>query len=134
MTLHAGAFCVMNVAIMRTVSAIVSLLILAACSRQPAQPVGVYRLGTAEKTIVLDVRASGDYVLQIDGPDSMTDEIRGRWEDERNTEIDVTFHGIAWHGDQPEAGRTLWPVQFGSDGGFCVDVDELLCFTKDGKA
>jgi hypothetical protein len=119
---------------MRTLSAIVSLLVLAACSRQPVQPVGVYRLGTAEKTIVLDVRASGDYVLQIDGPDSMTDEIRGRWEDERKTEIDVTFHGIAWHGDQPEAGRALWPVQFASDGGFCIDVDKLLCFIKDGQS
>ena len=134
MTLHAGAFCVQIVANMRTLSAIVSLLVLAACSRQPVQPVGVYRLGTIEKTLVLDVRASGDYVLQIDGPDSMTDEIRGRWEDERNTDIDVTFHGVAWHGDQPEAARALWPVRFDGDGGFCIDTDEKFCFTKDGKA
>ena len=131
MTLHAGAFCLMNVAIMRTLPFIVSLLVLAACTRQPVQPVGVYRLGTAEKTIVLDVRASGDYVLQIDGPDSMTDEIRGRWEDERNREMDVTFHGILWHGNEPEAGNGLWMVKFEGDGGVCLDGEGLLCFTKD---
>lgn len=137
MTLHAGVFCAMIVAIMRTFSAILALLallVLAACSRQPAQPVGIYRLGTADKTLVLEVRASGDYVLQIDGPDSMTDEIRGRWEDEREMDIDVTFHGILWHGNEPEAGNGLWPVSFESDAGICLDGDGLVCFVKDGKA
>jgi hypothetical protein len=118
---------------MRTLSAIVSLLVLAACGRPPVQPVGVYRLGTAEKTIVLDVRASGDYVLQIDGPDSMTDEIRGRWEDEPNGEMDVSFHGLLWHGNEPEAGKGLWMVKFEVDGGVCLDGEGLLCFTKDGQ-
>lgn len=119
---------------MRTSCLLLPLLVLAACSRQPAEPVGIYRLGTAEKTMVLEVRASGYYVLQIDGPDSMTDEIRGRWDDKRHDAVDATFHGLAWRGDQPEPAPALWPVTFGSDGGICLDSEGLLCFTKDGEA
>ena len=119
---------------MKTLRVFAPLVLLAACTAQPVEPTGIYRLDTAEKMMVLDVRASGDYVLQIDGPDSMTDEIRGRWEDKRNTDIDVTFHGIAWHGDRPESNRSLWPVKFEANGGFCIDVDNRLCFTKDGQS
>ena len=119
---------------MKTSCLLTLLLVLASCARQPAEPTGIYRLGTADKTMVLDVRASGVYVLQIDGPDSMTDEIRGRWDDGPDTTIDATFHGIVWHGQEPEAGKGLWPVSFERDGGICVDGEGLLCFTKDGKA
>jgi len=110
------------------------MLVLAACTRQAPEPVGVYRLATAEKTLVLDVRRSGDYVLQIDGPDSMTDEIRGRWEDERGTSMDVSFHGLIWHGSEPEAGNSIWPVSFESDGGICLDGEGQVCFVKDNAA
>jgi len=119
---------------MKTPCLLLSLALLAACSRQPAEPIGIYRLGTAEKTMVLEVRASGDYVLQIDGPDSMTDEIRGRWEDQGEENVDATFHGLAWRGEQPEPARALWPVKFGSDGGICLDGAGSLCFTKDTEA
>jgi hypothetical protein len=134
MTLHAGAFCVKMVVTMKIPAAFFSMLLLAACSRQPVEPTGVYRLGTAEKTLVLDVRASGEYVLQIDGPDSMTDEIRGRWENEGGKEMDVTFHGIVWRGNEPEPGHAMWPVKFENDGGICIDGEGFLCFTKDAAA
>ena len=119
---------------MKTLSALASMVLLAGCTRQPVQPTGIYRLGMAEKAMVLDVRASGDYVLQIDRPGSMTDEIRGRWQDERETQTDVTFEGIVWHGNEPEAGRGFWAVRFDSDGGICLDGEGLLCFTKDDPA
>lgn len=134
MALRAGACRAENVVIMKIISVVLLLVFLAACSRQPVRPTGIYRLGTAEKTLLLEVRASGDYVLQIDGPDRMTDEIRGRWQDERATQADVTFEGIVWHGSEPEAGRGLWAVRFESDGGICLDGEGLLCFTKDGPA
>ncbi|MFC5480389.1 hypothetical protein [Massilia suwonensis] len=119
---------------MKTTCLLVSLFVLAACGRQPAEPIGIYRLGTAEKTMVLEVRASGDYVLQIDGPDSMTEEIRGRWDEARSDKADATFHGLAWRGEQPEPARALWPVKFDSAGGICIDAAGSLCFTKDGEA
>lgn len=110
------------------------MLSLAACARQAVQPTGVYRLGTAEKTMVLDIRASGDYVLQIDGPGSMSDEIRGRWRDERDGQFDLTFQGIVWHGNEPEAGRASWPVSVEADGSLCIDAGERDCFRKDEAA
>jgi hypothetical protein len=119
---------------MKTSCLLTLLLALAGCARQPAEPTGIYRLGTADKTMVLQVRASGDYVLQIDGPDSMTDELRGRWDDARMENVDAVFHGLAWRGDRPEPASAPWPVKFGSDGGICIDAGELLCFTKDREA
>jgi hypothetical protein len=119
---------------MKTLITVLMLVFLAACSRQPVQPTGIYRLGTTEKMLVLDVRASGDYVLQIDGPDRMTDEIRGRWQDQRTTHIDARFEGIVWHGSEPERGHGSWPVRFEGDGGICLDAEGLLCFTKDDPA
>jgi hypothetical protein len=119
---------------MKILCAVLALVLLVACTRQPVKPTGIYRLGTAEKTMVLQVRASGDYVLQIDGPDSMTDEIRGRWEDERDTQIDVKFEGLVWQGHEPEPGHGFWPVRFERDGGICLDGEGLLCFTKDDAA
>ena len=110
------------------------LLALAACSRQPAEPTGIYRLGVAENSMVLDVRASGDYVLQVDSPGRNTDEIRGRWERESKGGIDVTFQGIVWRGNEPEPAPGFWPVQFENDGGICLDGEGLLCFTKDRNA
>jgi hypothetical protein len=117
---------------MKTLGAVVPFLVLAACAGKPVEPTGIYRLNTAEKTLVLDVRRSGDYVLQIDGPDSMTDEIRGRWTDEKGAAFDLTFQGIVWHGSEPEAGRGLWPVSFDRDGGICLDGESEVCFVKDG--
>ena len=116
---------------MKTLCAIVSITLLVACARQAVQPTGIYRLATPERTMVLDVRASGDYVLQIDGPDSMTDEIRGRWNDEHDQDIDVTFHGVVWRGNEPEAGNGLWPVAFERDGSICIDGEGAACFAKD---
>jgi hypothetical protein len=116
---------------MKMLCAIVSIVLLAACARQTVQPTGLYRLATPERAMVLDVRASGDYVLQVDGPDSMTDEIRGRWNDERGQDIDVTFHGVVWHGSEPEAGNGLWMVSFERDGGICIDGEGATCFAKD---
>jgi hypothetical protein len=107
------------------------ILILAACSRPPIEPIGMYRLGTADKTLVLDVRASGEYVLQIDGPDSMTDEIRGRWEDERGNGPHVSFHGLAWRGTEPEAGSSVWTTTVRSNAELCLDAEGQSCFTKD---
>ncbi|WP_156648947.1 hypothetical protein [Massilia sp. Leaf139] len=117
---------------MKTLRAFVPLVLLAACAAPPADPIGRYRLDTADKTLVLDVRASGDYVLQIDGPDSMTDEIRGRWTDEKGTSKDAGFQGIVWHGSAPEGGKGWWLVSFESDGGICLDGEGLVCFVKDG--
>lgn len=122
------------VAIMKTLSALLSLLVVAACSRQPIEPTGVYRLGTADKTFVLDVRASGEYVLQIDGPDRMTDEIRGRWEDEHGNGPHVSFHGLGWHGTEPEAGSGAWTTTVRSNAELCLDAEGQSCFTKDAAA
>lgn len=116
---------------MKIVSALVMLVFLAACTRQPAEPTGLYRLGTADKTMLLEVRASGVYVLQIDGPERMSDEIRGRWQDERGTQSDARFEGIVWHGSEPERGGGSWSVRFEHDGAICLDGEGLLCFTKD---
>lgn len=131
MALRAGACCVKVIAIMKILSAIISLLVLTACTRGPVEPTGIYRLGTAEKTMELNVRASGDYVLQIDGPDSMTDEIRGRWEEERGGDFDITFHGLVWRGTVPEAGHGLWLAAFESNGAICLDGAGRVCFSKD---
>jgi hypothetical protein len=119
---------------MKTLLVLAPLFVLASCSRQPVEPTGIYRLSTQEKMVVLEVRASGDYILQIDRSGSMTDEIRGRWQDERGAEVDVTFHGIVWHGNTPEAAAGFWAVAFERDGGICLDGKELLCFTKDAAA
>ena len=110
-----------------------SFVALSACTRQPVKPTGVYRLATATQSMVLNVRPSGDYVLQVDGPGRNTDEIRGRWEEERgtDTDMDITFHGIVWHGNEPEAGRGLWPVAFERNGGICLDGEGVTCFAKD---
>jgi hypothetical protein len=118
---------------MKTLFILTSLLVLTACARGPVEPTGIYRLGTADKTMELDVRASGDYVLQIDGPDSMTDEIRGRWEEERGGEIDITFHGLVWRGTVPEAGQGLWLAAFERNGGICLDGEGTVCFSKDSE-
>ena len=116
---------------MRTFRIAIAFVVLAACTQQPASPTGVYRLATATHSIVLDVRSSGDYVLQVDGPGRNTDEIRGRWEEEQGADRDITFHDIVWHGSEPEAGAGFWPVAFERNGGICLDGEGLTCFAKD---
>ena len=116
---------------MKTLLCIFPVLAIAACTRQPVEATGVYRLNTEEQTLTLDVRTGGDYVLQIDGPSRNTDEIRGRWEKEQGKDIDATFQGIVWHGQQPESAPGRWAVAFESDGGICLDGEGLACFAKD---
>lgn len=119
---------------MKTLPTFVSFLFLAACTRQPLEPVGIYKLGTAERMMVLEVRASGDYVLQIDGADSMTDEIRGRWEDQRGQGPHVSFHGLAWRGTVPEAGAGIWTTALQGNADLCIDAGGTACFVKDDAA
>ena len=119
---------------MKTLSAFIPLLVLAACTRQPVEPVGVYKLATAETMMVLELRASGDYILHIDGPGSMTDEIRGRWEDERGKGPHLSLHGLDWRGTVPEAGSGIWTTVLQSNADLCLDVSGSACFIKDAAA
>lgn len=56
---------------MKILPATFSILALAACTGQPVAAPGLYRLSMAEKSMLLDVRVGGDYVLQVDGPGSL---------------------------------------------------------------
>jgi hypothetical protein len=134
MALRAGACCVKILVNMKTSFAIVALLALSACSGQQVDARGVYRLSTAEKSMVLDVRASGEYVLQIDGPGRNTDEIRGRWDDEQGAGPHVSFHGLAWRGSEPEAGQGTWAATLGRNADICLDAEGQNCFSKDDAA
>ena len=135
MALRADA-CFLEPATMRTLLAVVSILALAGCAKQPIQAAGVYRLSMAEKTMVLEVRTGGEYVLQVDGVGRNTDEIRGRWEDERGAKPgpDLSFHGIVWRGTEPEAGQAIWAASFGRNADICLDAEGLSCFSKDDAA
>ena len=112
---------------MRTLLAALAILALAACTKQPIQAAGVYRLSTAEKTMVLEVRTGGEYVLQVNGPGRNPDQIRGRWEDERGAQPgpDLSFHGIVWRGTEPEAAHGIWAASFESNADLCLDGEGL---------
>lgn len=114
---------------MRTLLAAVSLLALAACTREPVKAPGVYRLSTPEKSMVLQLRTSGEYVLQVDGPDRNPDEIRGRWEEGPGPSL--SFHGIVWQGTEPETGDGIWTATLDSNADICLDAERLSCFYKD---
>ncbi|WP_379781468.1 hypothetical protein [Massilia niabensis] len=119
---------------MKTLCAAVSLIVLAACTRQPINAAGIYRLSTAEKSMVLEVRTGGEYVLQINGAERNPDQLRGRWEDGREPGVDVAFHGLQWRGTEPEAGQGIWAATFESNGGICLNAEGLSCFIKDDPA
>lgn len=116
---------------MKILPAAISILALAACTEKPIAAPGLYRLGMAEKSMLLDVRVGGDYVLQVDGPGRNTDEIRGRWEDERGAGPRISFHGIVWRGSEPEAGAGIWAATLDRNAGICLDAEGLACFSKD---
>ncbi|MFC4932468.1 hypothetical protein [Massilia sp. GCM10023247] len=118
---------------MKTLLAVL-LLTLAACTRQPADATGVYRLSTPEKSMVLQVRTSGVYVLQIDGPDRNPDEIRGRWEEGRGAGPGLAFHGVVWHGTEPASGQGVWAATFRRNAELCLDAEGLACFSKEDGA
>ena len=119
---------------MRTLLIAISLLAMAACTKQPVEATGVYRLSTAEKTMVLDLRPNGDYVLQVDSPGRNTDEIRGRWEDEHGAGPHVSLQGMRWRGTEPEAGPGTWTTTFRRDAEICLDADSEACFSRDDAA
>ena len=103
---------------------------LAGCAQPPTTPTGVYVLSTAELSVVLDVRAGGDYVLQTSGPGRNTDEIRGSWRQETGPALSVSFSGIVWRGTEPEAGDGTWAAIIDSDAQICLDRDGLNCFFR----
>lgn len=119
---------------MKTLCTTVSLLLLAACTKQPIHAPGVYRLSTAEKTMVLEVRTGGDYVLQINGADRNPDQIRGRWESEQEPVPVVSFHGIVWQGTEPESGQGTWAATLEDRDSICLDAESLNCFIRDDAA
>jgi len=108
-----------------------SLLVLCACTQPPAQPAGTYRLSMDERSMVLQVRVGGDYILQMDGPGREADEIRGRWEEEHGAGPNLSFHGIVWRGTEPEAGLGIWAAAQDADGSICLGERDLACFLKD---
>jgi hypothetical protein len=111
-----------------------AILALAGCTHHPVEATGVYRLTTAEKSMVLDLRPNGDYVLQVDGPGRNTDEIRGRWEDERGAGPHVSLQGLRWRGSEPEPGPGIWTTTFRRNAEICLDVDSEACFSRDDAA
>lgn len=119
---------------MKSLYAAVCLLVLAACTREPVNVVGVYRLSTAEKSMVLEVRTGGEYVLQINGAERNPDQIRGRWEDATGPGPNMSLHGIVWRGTEPEAGHGIWAATVKSNGEICLDGEGLSCFSKDDAA
>jgi hypothetical protein len=119
------------IVIVKTILALAAFLVLAGCAKQPIHASGVYRLITEEKSMVLEVRSNGDYVLQINGPERNPDQIRGRWEEARGTGPDVSFHGIVWHGTEPEAGQGIWAARVDGNADICLDAEGLTCFSKD---
>lgn len=104
--------------------------VLAGCVQPPVSPTGVYVLSTADSSIVLDVRAGGDYVLQTSGPGRNTDEIRGSWREETGPGLSVSFSGIVWHGTEPEAGEGIWSAIIDSDAQICLDGEGIHCFFR----
>ena len=116
---------------MKTLVAAVSLVLLAACTREPIKAPGVYRFSTPEKSMVLQVRTSGEYVLQVNGRDRNPDEIRGRWEEETGPSPALSFHGIVWHGTEPESGNGIWAATLDGNGDLCLDAEGLSCFYRD---
>ncbi|QNA90585.1 hypothetical protein G4G28_22535 [Massilia sp. Dwa41.01b] len=131
MTLHAGAFCVEIIANMKTLFALVLILSCSACTEQPINARGVYRFDTPERTMILDLRASGEYVLQIDGVGRNTDEIRGRWDAARGSGSHIAFYGLVWHGTEPEAGQGIWAARVARNADICLDAEGVSCFAKD---
>ena len=116
---------------MKTLFLVVSLVVLAGCTKQPVSPAGVYRLSTEEKSMVLELRPAGDYVLQINGAERNPDQIRGRWDEEQGPGPDISLHGIVWRGTEPEAGPGIWAVSVDNETGICIDDEGLACFSKD---
>ena len=116
---------------MKTFLAVAAFLVLASCAKQPIHASGVYRLITEEKSMVLEVRPNGDYVLQINGPERNPDQIRGRWEEGQESGPDVAFHGIVWHGTEPEAGQGIWAATVDGNANICLDTEGWTCFSKD---
>lgn len=119
---------------MRILFAAVSSLALSACSNPSASPAGMYRLSLDEKSMTLDLRNSGDYVLQVDSPGHNTDEIRGRWEERGGGGPYLLLHGLLWRGTEPEAGQGVWSTSIGRHADICLDVEQPACFLKDDKA
>lgn len=115
---------------MKTLFAAVPFIVLAACARESVDPTGVYRLTTAERAMTLEVRPSGDYVLQINGTERNPDQLRGRWEKGSGSGPDIALHGIAWHGSEPEGGNAVWTVTFQGNADICLDAEGQTCFTK----
>jgi len=103
---------------------------LAGCAQPPVTPAGVYILSTPDTSVVLDVRAGGDYVLQTSGPGRNTDEIRGSWREESGPALSVSFNGIVWRGVEPEAGSGVWSATIDSDSQICLDGEGLNCFFR----
>ena len=103
---------------------------LAGCAQPPTNPAGVYILSTADLSIVLDVRAGGDYVLQTSGPGRNTDEIRGSWREAGGPALTVSFSGIVWRGTEPEAGEGIWSATIDSDSQICLDGEGRNCFFR----
>lgn len=103
---------------------------LIGCTQPPATPAGVYILSTTDMSIVLDVRAGGDYVLQTNGPGRNTDEIRGSWREESGQGLSVSFSGIVWRGTEPEAGEGIWSATIDSDAQICLDSEGINCFFR----
>jgi len=119
---------------MRRFPLLLAVLALAACTTHPVEVTGVYRLSTAEKSMVLDLRPNGDYVLQVDGPGRNTDEIRGRWEDERGAGPHVSLQGMHWRGTEPEAGPGTWTTTIRRNVELCLDAEGETCFSRDDAA
>lgn len=119
---------------MRTFPVLLAFLALSACTTHPVEATGVYRLTTAEKSMVLDLRPNGEYVLQVDSPGRNTDEIRGRWEDERGAGPHVSLQGLRWRGTEPEAGPGIWTTTFRRNAEICLDGDGEACFSRDDAA
>jgi hypothetical protein len=119
---------------MRILFAILSSLALSACSNPPASPTGLYRLSVEEKSMTLELRTGGDYVLQIDAPGRNTDEIRGRWEERGSGGPYLLLHGLVWRGTEPEAGQGVWSTSLGRHADICLEAEVPTCFLKDDKA
>lgn len=115
---------------MKTLFAAVPFVVLAACTREPIDATGVYRLATADKSMTLEVRQGGEYVLQINGTERNPDQIRGRWEEQQGPGPNMSLHGLIWHGTEPEASQGMWAATVESNGDICLDAEGLSCFTK----
>lgn len=118
---------------MRILCAALSMLALSACSDPSVTTAGIYRLSLEEKSMTLDLRNSGDYVLQIDSPGRNTDEIRGRWEERGGGGPYLLIHGIKWRGTEPEGGQGIWSTSVGRHADICLDGEATACFTRDGE-